>query len=304
MAIFQQTIALFIYMGIGYFACKKGIFDYSTGKALSWIVVNVANPALIISSVVNGDGTIEGKNLLITVVIATVMYLAMILLAHAIPKVLHIKKDEENIYNLMTIFNNIGNMGFPIISAMYGVGALLYVSIFILGFNLLAYTYGYQVIQKKNGEKFKIDIKKFFNIGFISCLVSIFLYLTQMQVPEFFKTTVSGLGGLMGPLGMMVIGISLNRMRLIELFTDGKLLAYAFIKLIIIPIIGTIIVKQFLTNEVMCLVCMVMMASPAANIIVMFAQQYDNGIECATKGVALTNLLSVLTIPFVSMIVL
>ena len=39
---------LFVYMMIGYVACKKEYFDQEFGKKLSWLVVNVANPMLAI----------------------------------------------------------------------------------------------------------------------------------------------------------------------------------------------------------------------------------------------------------------
>ena len=65
MLLFQQMIVLFIYMVIGYFACKKGIFDDAFSKKMSWLVVNVANIAMVISAAVNNDGSIEGEDLIL-----------------------------------------------------------------------------------------------------------------------------------------------------------------------------------------------------------------------------------------------
>ena len=79
---------------------------------------------------------------------------------------------------------------------------------------------------------------------------------------------------------MMVIGASLATIDLKKLFTDGKLLLFAAIKLLIIPIAGMLVIRGFVTNEVICGVCMVMLAT------------------------ALTTILSVVTMPIVSMIVM
>ena len=65
MLLLQQMIVLFIYIVIGYAAAKREIMNEEFSKKLSWIVVNVANPALTVSAVVNGDGTIQGKDLLL-----------------------------------------------------------------------------------------------------------------------------------------------------------------------------------------------------------------------------------------------
>ena len=55
---------LFVYMMIGYVACKKEYFDQEFGKKLSWLVVNVANPMLAISAVVNNEEQIAKKDFL------------------------------------------------------------------------------------------------------------------------------------------------------------------------------------------------------------------------------------------------
>ena len=60
---------------------------------------------------------------------------------------------------------------------------------------------------------------------------------------------------------------------------------------------------QLIDNEMLQSVCMIMMATPAASITVMLAQQYNGDVEMASKGVAITTVLSVITIPIVSAIV-
>ena len=88
-----------------------------------------------------------------------------------------------------------------------------------------------------------------------------------------------------------------------KLFSDVRLLAYSFVKLLIIPVIGTLLIKQVIGNEMLCRVCMIILATPAASMTVMLAEQYEGNLEIASRGVALTTLLSVATIPIVSAIV-
>ena len=100
------------------------------------------------------------------------------------------------------------------------------------------------------------------------------------------------------------IGISLSSISLKRLFLDKRLLSYAAVKLLVIPIIGTLIIRQFISNEVLTAVCMIMLATPVASMAVMLAGQYDRNVELASKGVAITTILSVVTIPAVSWFVL
>ena len=84
---------------------------------------------------------------------------------------------------------------------------------------------------------------------------------------------------------------------------DVKMLLYSAVKLLFIPIVGTMIAQHFLDNELLCAVIMIMLATPAASMTVMLAQQYGGNVETASRSVALTTLLSVVTIPVVSAIV-
>lgn len=301
MLLLQQMIVLFIYMIIGYGAAKKSIFDEGFSKKISWLVVNVANPAMVLSSVVNGEGSIRGKDLMLTARIAVVMFGVLLLTARIVPIIFRVEKEDKNIYKVLTVFNNIGFMGYPVIAAAYGNEALLYAAVFCMVFNILIYSYGTQTIQGTAGKG--IQWKKMFNVGVISCVAAVVLYLGNIPMPQFVKSAVSGLSSLTGPLSMMVIGISLSGIRLRELVMDIRLLLYSLVKLVVMPVAGMMIINSFVDNEMLCGVCMIMLATPAASMVVMLAQQYGKNSELASKGVALTTVLSVVTIPLVSAIV-
>ena len=300
MILLQQMIVLFIYMMIRCFCCKKDYLNIEASNKISWIVVNIANPGLIINAAVNGDGAVAGKELFRITGLAIILFVSLILVGLVVPVLFRIPKEQRGIFNSMSTFNNIGFMGFPIISATFGNEALLYASVFVLPFNALIYTYG---ISKIGGKGSKFEFKKMLNIGVIACLISLIICVFQLQVPEFVKTTTAGLSDLTAPLSMMVIGMSLTQMDLKEMFMDVKLIGFSLFKLLVIPVFGMLVVMRLIDNEMLQSVCMIMMATPAASITVMLAQQYNGDVEMASKGVALTTVLSVITIPIVSAIV-
>lgn len=302
MLLLQQMIVLFIYMLIGYFACKKGVLDEFAGAKISWLVVNIANPALILSAAVNNGGVIEGSGLFLTAGISVAMFAVLILLAQIVPYIFRLQKEKWGNYRVMTIFNNIGFMGFPVIASVYGQGALLYAAIFMIPFNILLYTYGIQMLSKSREGQFQW--RKILNIGVISCIIAAVLYLWEIPTPSFFRKATEGLSHLTAPLSMIVIGISLTRIKFRELFTDVRLVLFSVVKLLLVPIIGMMGIKLFVTNEILRGVCMIMLATPVASMTAMLAQQYGSDYEMVSKGVALTTILSVATIPIVSMVVL
>lgn len=284
----------------GYVACKKEYFDQEFGKKLSWLVVNVANPMLAISAVVNNEEQIAKKDFYVTVLLAICFYAFFLILAQILPRLIGVQKSDIGVYKMMTTFNNIGFMGFPVIAAAYGNGALIYAVPFSIMFNILCYTWG---IQTLCGGGEKGNWKRIINIGTISGIISIVLFFMQIPVPKMICSLSAGLSNLTGPLSMLVIGISIAAMELKDLFTDVKLLKFALIKLLAVPVAAMLLVCQVIDNRLICEVFLVMMATPAASMCAMLSQQYGGDYELAAKGVALTTILSVVTMPIVSEIV-
>ncbi|MBS7304031.1 MAG: AEC family transporter, partial [Lachnospiraceae bacterium] len=87
-----------------------------------------------------------------------------------------------------------------------------------------------------------------------------------------------------------------------KLFTDIRLLLFSVLKLVIVPVAGLFLLKLFIRDQMLLGVCMVMLATPVASMTAMLSQQYDGDYELASRGVALTTILSVATMPLVSII--
>lgn len=302
MLLLEQMIVLFLLMGVGFYCYKKDIITDESSKKLSAMVINIANPAMVLTGCM-GENKIKGQELLQVALIIVLMYGGLLLLAMVLPMLLKIEKRSIGTYRAMTVFSNIGFMGFPVISALYGREALLYASLFLIPYNVLIYTYGISAMSPGKQQKGAFSISRILNVGVIACIITIVVYLMQIQIPEFVESTVTYLSNLTAPLSMMVIGASLATINIKKLFTDVKLLLFSAMKLLLIPIVGVFVIKQFVSNEMICGVCMVMLATPVGSMTAMLAQQYDGDYEMASKGVALTTVLSVATMPLVSMLV-
>lgn len=302
MLLLQQMVVLFIFMLLGYYMYSQNKISDDTCKSISWIVVNIANPAMILSGSVNSERVVQGRELVMTMVLAVAVFAGLILVSLLIPTILRVPKQSAGAYKVMTIFSNIGFMGFPVISALYGNEALLYASVFLIPFNILIYTYGILALKTNDGEKEKLDLKKVLNIGVFSCFISIILSFVQLPVPSFVKTTVSMLSDLTAPLSMMVIGASMATIDIKKLFTDVRLLLFSVLKLVVVPVAGLFLLKLFIKDQMLLGVCLVMLATPVASMTAMLSQQYDGDYELASRGVALTTILSVATMPLVSII--
>ena len=105
MLLLQQMLVLFIYMMLGFFLARKGILDERAGKTFSWMVVNVANPALIILPTINKETTLSPEQIWEALKLAVIMYVALIVIAKVITMFMR-TSTEKNLYQMMVIFNN------------------------------------------------------------------------------------------------------------------------------------------------------------------------------------------------------
>ena len=302
MLLLEQMAVLFIFILLGYICGKLKVLPDASAKSISWIVVNIANPALILSASMSEDKMLQGEQLLKAFGIAILVFVFLIIISTFLPILLRVQKNDVGVFRVMTIFSNIGFMGFPVVSAAYGETALMYASLFLFPYSILIYTYGIMAMRKKTAEHERIQWKKIFNVGVIACILSVCLYISDVSMPTVIKTTVMDLSKLTAPLSMIVIGQSMTHFKLGKLFADLRLMIFSVIKLILIPIVGILLLKLMISDAMILGVCLIMMATPVGSMTAMLAQQYDGNYEMASRGVALTTLLSVITIPLVSFI--
>lgn len=297
MLLLQQMLIFFLIMLVGYICRKIKVFGETTGKMISGIVINIGNPALIIASGMNPE-TLENKGkLLLTLGVALIFFAIMFVIAELIPRLLRADRQDYGAYQVMTIFSNIAFMGYPLLNAMYGSEAVIHAAIFNLLYSVLIYTYGIHKM-KTDGERERLNWRQLLNVGVVSCIIAVILYISNLPVPVIFEDTASRIGAITGPLSMLVIGDSLAQIKLKDLFTDIRLLIFSGLKLLLVPTLLLWGLGFFITDPMFRGVCLVMTATPVGSMTVMLAQQYGGDYRLTSKGVALTTVLSVATMPF------
>ena len=305
MLILQQMTAFLIFIILGYYIRKKRILDEKGSSGIAWIVANVANPALIISGAVNAQESLSARQVLTILGLGTAVYGGLIMLSFLLPCLLKRKGAERQAYRNIFLFSNVGFMGFPLLSAMLGSYAVFYASIFTIPFNILLYTlclWNFRQTRSGKGSKRtkKTGWKNFLNVGVLACVLALVLNFTRPQLPGFVKTVITNLANLTAALSMMNIGMFLVKIRKRELLTDGKLMLASLIKLLVIPVAGTALFALLIRDATLVTIAMVVLATPMASMVAILAEQYKHENRLETKAVALTTILSVVTIPAVS----
>lgn len=299
--VFQQMLVIFILIGIGVLVYKKGWCSQSSSKDVSSLITMVCNPAIMLASAFDETTTATRQDILITAGIAAVIFLGLILLGGILPILMRVSFEERRFYNLMTVYGNTGFIGIPVVSAVLGNAAVIYVTVFILFFNLLIYTHGIYVLHPGGeSEKTSGRWKNFINIGTIAAVLTVVIFWFRIPMPRVVADSLSYTGRCTTFLSMLVLGATLSQMKIKEIFTIPKLYIFILVRQIAVPILAALVLKQIFTNEMMVGASVLILAMPAANMPLMMAKQYDMECEVLSKGILLTTIMSLVTVTIVA----
>ena len=196
-----QVVTLFLLMGVGFVMAKLGRLSPSTLGQLSNLLLYVAIPCVIISSMqIDPDpGLLRniGIMFLITVAYYVVFCSLVPLLFRSSPE------DTRVVLRFSTVYANNGFMGMPLLQAVLGEGAVIFAVVATVTFNLFQWTHGVILV---GGQK-KISVRQaLINPGTIGLAVGLVLFLSGLRLPSMVGNAVDFLGDLNTPLAMVVIG--------------------------------------------------------------------------------------------------
>lgn len=298
MVVFQTMLKLFLLLILGFVLFKCLIFDEYTNKKISALIVNVASPMLIISSIAGVEGS--NKSIVFLMIGAGIlMYIGFIILGKIINRIFPFPKKDWPVYECMVVFANTGFMGYPVLLDVFGQEAVFYASLIHMAFNFFVYTYAIMCLTKGDDSEFKLNFKQLLTPGIILIFVGIFIYLFDIQLPSVLMDTINSVGSLTAPLSMMMIGSSLAVYPIKDSFTDWRSYVFAFVRLMIVPFVTMIMCRLLHIDAYYANITIITNAMPVGSMVLMLATQYNANVKIVTRNIVVSTLLSVITIPIV-----
>lgn len=293
----NQLIQLFIIICLGYLLYKVKIFDVTVNQKLTKLLLNVSMPALILSSVFEQTERPPANEVMTVFAAALAMYIVLPVISILFVKIIRIPKKQQGLYMFMHTFSNVGFMGFPIISALYGATAVFYTAIINIIFNLSVFTYGVIMVNYGGGGQAKLNIKKLLSPGIIGSILALVIYALDISFPSPVESVVGTLGSLTTPLAMLLIGSTLATMDVKSVFNDARVYVFSVLKQTVIPIALFYVARALINDEFILGIVFIMLLMPVANTGLLFATEYGQDEKLAAKTVFITTSMSLVTIP-------
>jgi hypothetical protein len=133
-AIISQMAVLFLILAIGYIANRFRIMTAESNSLLTKIVINIAMPCTILSSVMSGEVEMTGNEALFFGLMIALTYIIAFILVIPVPRLLRSPKEDAGLYRFLIVFGNVGFMGFPVAQTIFGSASVFYVALFNIPF--------------------------------------------------------------------------------------------------------------------------------------------------------------------------
>lgn len=292
-AVISQLISLFLMIGAGYLSARAGLISPELRPRLSALVLSVTCPCVIISSVLSSSG--GGADMPRALLTAIVFFAAMIAMAALLTRLARTPAQESRLDQMMLVLTNLIFMGIPVVQSLYGASGVAMLSMFILVFNFLVYTYGVLMLCKGA----RLRPRDLLNPGVISALAALLLGLTRLRLPGPVESALSSVGSVTTPLAMMIIGASLAHSDIRAAFTKVRLYRVSLLRLIVMPLCVLAIVRLLPIDTALAGICVVVAAMPIAGNCGMLADVYTPGDMTAAHAIIVSTLLCAATLPLI-----
>lgn len=180
-----------ILVAVGIYLYFRKIVDGTVSRKVSAIVMDICNPALVLSSILTGNITVNHKDLLSAILFGVGFYAILMVFGAVLPLMLGVKKDKRRFYNLMVVYTNVGFIGIPVAKAILPENAIIYVIVCNVMYCLLFYTHGITVLS--NGKE-KMNLLKVLSPGTLMSVFSLVVCWFKLTLPPILSSSISYIG--------------------------------------------------------------------------------------------------------------
>ena len=290
----EKISSLAIIMATGFLLVKLGPLNKEDTRSLSRMVCYLVMPCNIFNAFQMERTPEVTRGLLLVLLAAVLLHVLMCTVNRLLKKPLKLSPAEQ----ASTLYTNAGNLIIPLVSSMLGPQWVIYTCAYILVQNVLTWSHGkYLICQEK-----RIDWKSLlFNPNIIALTLGFACFLGNIRLPRLLSTTLTSIGSMVGPMAMLVIGMTIGSLKLRHVFCHIRVWFIAALRLLVYPMLCLGLLKGlcllFPGSAPYFMVSMMAASAPSAALITNMCQLYNRDPSYASSICTVTTTLCTFTIP-------
>lgn len=291
--ILTQILAMYSIVLVGVFVYKKGFLSNATIKQLSAFLLRIVTFFLITNSFITQFKIEDTHDLFISTLLSLLVTVVLIIIAH----IIYGKRRKED--NFAVSFSNAAFMGMPLVNALFGSKAVLYIVPFFTIHIVAEWTYGVCILSGDDPKSKNHLLKTLaVNPAVLGTLAGILILLFQIPIPKFLQNSLASISSINSPLAMVILGTYIAQLKLSDLARYKEIVLNVFIRLIFMPAV-ILLIFYFLPKQYQHIyqVMIIMASTPTAIATSMFVATYNLDTKYASTIITVSTILSALTIP-------
>ena len=293
--VFRQTVVMFLYMSAGYCLFKTEKLTYRGSKDIATLLVWLVIPAVL----VNSFCAERSLSRIIELLESAFVTALSLIIAMAVARLIF---RDRPIDNFGAAFSNAGFIGIPLVQAALGDDAVFWIASMVAMMNMLQWSYGVGLL---TGEKSAVGLRHLiYNPILVGITIGLILFFTGLgtHLPTVVSEALAGVSSLNAPLAMIVLGSYLAQSDMKKMLTSVHLYWASTVRLIIIPAITLIAFGLIGADHSTMLAVFIALSTPMGANVAVYAQLYDGDYPYACQAVAITTLISIITLPLMIML--
>lgn len=296
----EIMVILFTIVVLGYALCKLGYMGDKFDQKLSSIVIDVTCPALILSSVMGAE--LPDRSLILPLLgIGFLTYILLLVFGFWVPRFVAKSRDEQGMIGFALMFANVGFIGYPIVSAIFGPKAVFYAALLNIPNTFFIFTAGVMLVKGEHNMK-SLSAKVLFSPAMIAAFVAALMVAFGVRTPDIIARPVTMVGNITIPAALMVIGSSMARLPLKEIIGSPKVYVASLLRLVVVPLSVYFLFRFCGVSDVINNINTVIIAMPVASYGTMFCLKYGRNPSLMTEMTFVTTLGAILTIPLITLL--
>ena len=293
---------LFVIVIVGYMAGKLGYMGGDFDRKLSSLVLNWTCPALILSSAMTGELP-DRRFIMPLLAISVLTYVVFTAVAFRLPRRLTKRKEDEGVVGFAMMFGNVGFMGYPVVASIFGHEAVFYAAVLNVVNTFAVFTVGTVLVTGKTEvEGPRFQKKVLYGSPMLSAYLTMLIVALQIEdIPAFISQPLTMIGNITVPAALLIIGSSMSQLPLKALMGNTTVYVTTVMRLAVVPIAMYFLCMLLGFDPYVVNINTVVIAMPVATYGTILCLKYEKDTTMITEVTFVTTLLSMLTIPVLTL---
>lgn len=290
----QLELIMVLLVLVGVWLRRRGTITDQGRDCLTDVLMTVILPCNIFLSFKTDADMETLRSFLATIVISVLVMLFTAVLG----KLLYRRKEprQEKVFRYGLINSNALFIGLPVIQSLLGDAGVLQQTMYMIFVRVFCWSYGLSLYTGVKSD-WKSSAKRLLTNGcMIAAALGLVMMLTGFQLPSFLDRTLGYASSCMMLVSMVLIGVVLSEMDYRQLLR-ADVWGFAAVRLLLVPAAVLLGCRLFQMPYIVTVTCTLLSGMPAASLTAVLAARYHGDSELGALLVAVSTILSAVTIP-------